>query len=205
MRPIICFFLLLFALQSVAQRTHEIKTDLFLPPVIKIVHLAYEYSPNGRLGFEGGLFFSWGHDILGIPPEGYDPNTPCDCYFEVYRPRLNNGIIQISGRYYFFEKQSSAGLYGGLFLLRSFEIWREKTYDKLYEERVGEPPVPFMKENHFGIGIQVGYKWLFFKKNILLEPNMGIDYDPRRSVNQAFLGGPRVYIVPTIKLGYRFQ
>ncbi|MCB9333721.1 MAG: hypothetical protein H6574_21915 [Lewinellaceae bacterium] len=115
---------------------------------------------------------------------------------------MNNGIIQISGRYY-FENSHLRG-YTADFLLRSFEIWREKTYDKLYEERVGEPPVPFMKENHFGIGIQVGYKWLFFKK-YTAGAEYGIDYDPRRSVNQAFLGGPRVYIVPTIKLGYRFQ
>ncbi len=208
MRLLFCLSLLLFTLPAFSQRTHELKTDLLLPG-LGYAHLAYEYSPKGRFSFEAGMFFNWTHALVIVPPEGYyyDPSDPryglIEWNFTSEYARQFIGIVQFSGRYYFSKKHPAAGFYGGLYLIKAFQIWRDKQYDALAEARYGEPVAVF-KPKHFGIGLMTGYKWLLFKKRILLEPNIGIDFDPQRYDDPFPLADSRVYIIPTVKLGFRF-
>ena len=77
MRQTLLIYLLVLSCTAIAQTSsHELKTDLFLPSIFNTAHLAYEYSPNGRISFEAGMFFTWTHALLSIMPEAYDPSNP---------------------------------------------------------------------------------------------------------------------------------
>ncbi|TNE65092.1 MAG: DUF3575 domain-containing protein [Bacteroidetes bacterium] len=206
MRIPFLLLLLFCAVYGQAQAVHELKTDIFLP-VFKTGHLSYEYCPKGRWSVEAGMFVTRTHQNIAIPHVGYDPNQypQPDYKFELHDARQYTGIVQVAVRYYFTKRASASGVYGGVSLTRAFEIWRDTQYDQLYEERAGEP-ILLYKPYHFGIGVTTGYKWLLFKKRLVVEPGISADIDPRGDMYPGgMLSDSRVYIIPTIKVGYRIR
>ncbi len=68
MRLLVSFPFLFTASFAFSQKLHELKTDVVLP-FFQFAHLSYEFNPEGRLGAEANLWYSWAEKAsYYVPP-----------------------------------------------------------------------------------------------------------------------------------------
>jgi hypothetical protein len=180
----------------IAQATHELKTDLLgLYWQNKQYQVAYEFIPsNGKFGLGGGLIYDPAKVSL-------DTNSIFEAPRAMNYPAAYIGLM-ISGRYYFSSKRLGKGLYVGPHLFIERWVVHNSEYNRLFTEQYGAKPRRLEKPwNSVAAGLQVGFKWLLWKR-LVLEPEITAGIDLVDAFREMF---PSIYPegMLFIRLGYR--
>ncbi len=203
---LLCFCLFAF-FTSVAQKVHEVKTDVLMP-FIKGAHLSYECIPTGQFGFELEARYRW--DVRGEyrigPPNSTNPLIDYHTYFiDADQQALT---LTFAIKYYFLNEHDGNGLYAGAYLRNDILTTRKIDFHETlvvpeYEyNTTGKPEEQGERHLRNGLGILSGYKFML-AEHFFLEFALGFDLNMDtwfRSENRK----AEVACIPTLKAGYRF-
>jgi len=195
MRKLIVGIILCIPFFVFCQNQNEVKLDVY---GLGFSHyeLSYERIINENWGVEVGFRFR-------------DDSRFLDTIFSVSPPRIDGLFfdetsfqILFHGKYYVFPKPFGNRLMLGAFLIYTSKSKFEEGYDEAFLMYKNiEAPRPFPR---WTTGVSVGYKFLVFKKKLVIEPVIGIGLD--LSESEFNVGGFGIDIdgFANLKLGYRF-
>jgi hypothetical protein len=172
---------------------HDFKTDLLLP-LVRGVHLGYEFMPRPKWGLELEARYRWA-------VRGYINCPMCRVLSSEDQRVLT---LNLNAKFYLLKKTPGSGLYLGAYVREDRLLSPPDPvsgYDILPDYRLPiRDAQPFSKYLRSSVGILAGYKFVAWKR-LVLEASMGLDWDYR------WLFGDRYGMdwtgIPSLKAGYR--
>lgn len=177
------------------QLKHEVKIvplDLF-----STFTPSYEIILNEKIGVEIEVSFSSRDITLFSSLSGNSFPT------EAFDRKLF--IPGISGKYFFSSEKYGSGFYIGPHLRLTFTTFIEDTFEAAYFMRFNDV-LPFWGRKgfqNFNAGLNTGYKWLFIKEHLIVEPSLLFTSFYSKGEN-GIPGGRGFDFDIAIRVGYRF-
>lgn len=198
MSKFITLILLTFSCSLKGQQ-HEIKIDAF-GPLIDEFNISYEWLFNDKLGIEGSVGYLY--SAQNLDTVNYSLTLPSGIYGTLPFKRRSWSFL-IAAKYYLFPKPKGNNFFIGTFFQYRSKPKIEDAYFETYEFYFNEPD-QFTAPASLLIGGSIGYKFLLFKKRIIIEPVYGLGIELSKS--EFDVGGFGVLIDSLVRLnlGYRF-